>query len=102
MGMSQRLSFAAWCASMTLWAFVMVGFGLVIAVEWPERPRMTFPVWVLVLGGSLLIAAGEFVFAVTASRMFPDANPRLTGTVEVLPIVGFLAVAVGVLFFWNH
>jgi hypothetical protein len=101
MGLSQRLSFAAWCVSMSVWAFVMVWFGLLIVVEWPERPTMGFPVWFLVLGGSLLIAAGEFVFAVTASKMFPEANSRLTGSIEVLPIVGFLAVAVGILFFGN-
>ncbi len=102
MGLSQRLSFAAWCASMTVWAFVMVGFGLVIAFEWPARPRMNFPAPFLVLGGSLLIAAGEFVFAQTASRMFPEANPRLTGAMELLPVLAFLAVAVGVLLLWNH
>jgi hypothetical protein len=102
MGLSQRLSFAAYCASMAVWAFVMVWFGLLIVFEWPERPTMGFPVWFLVLGGSLLIAAGEFVFALTASRMFPLASPRLTGSLEVLPFVGFLAVAIGVLFFWNQ
>lgn len=100
MGLSQRLSFAAYCASMTVWAFVMVFIGLVIMVEWPDR--MNFSSKWCVFWGSLLIAFGEFVFALTASRMFPAANPRLSGSIEVLPFVGFLAVAVGVLFFWNH
>jgi hypothetical protein len=100
MGLSQRLSFAAYCASMAVWAFVMVAFGLVILSEWPDR--MNFPARWCVLGGSLLIAFGQFIFALTASRMFPLASPRLTGSLEVLPFVGFLAVAIGVLFFWNQ
>jgi len=102
MGLSQRLTYAAWCVSMSVWAFVMVAFGLVIAVEWPAQPRMGFPPQWWILFGSALIAAGQFVFALTASRMFPAANARLTGSIEVLPFIGFLALAIGVLFFWNQ
>jgi len=84
---------------MTAWAFVMVVFGLVIAAEWPAR--MNLSIRGCVLGGSLLIAAGQFIFALNASRMFQGAHPRLTGIVEVLPVVGSIGVGIGVLFFWN-
>jgi len=99
MGWSQRLSFAAYCASMAVWAFVMVAFGLVILSEWPDR--MNFPIHWCVLGGSLLVAFGQFIFAVTASRMFPLASPKLTGTLELLPGIGFVAVCIGILFHWG-
>jgi hypothetical protein len=102
MGLSQRLSLAAYWASMTAWALVMVGFGLLIAIDLPGRPRMTLPAPILVLLGAALVAAGEFVFALVASRMFPLANPRLTATIEVLPIVGFVAVAMSVFFLRNQ
>ena len=99
MGLSQRLTHAVFGVCMTVWAFIMVVFGLLIAFDWPSR--MDYPAQWLVLGGTLLIAAGQFVFAINASRMFPGAHPRVTGIVEVLPVVGLIAVGVGVLFFWN-
>ncbi len=101
MGLSQRLTLIMYWTSMTVWAFVMVGFGLLVALDLAFRPGMTLPAPFLVLFGSLLVAAGQFIFALVASRMFPLANPRLTAAIEVLPLVGFAAVAIGVFFNWN-
>lgn len=98
MGLNQRLSRALFGICMATWAFSMVFLGLLMLVDWPGRV-LNFPMWMCVLFGALLIATGEFVFAITAARMFPAASPRLTGAMELLPIIGFAAVLMGVLFY---
>lgn len=98
MGLNQRFSRAMFGICMATWAFIMVFLGLLMLADWPGR-GMNFPTWMCVLFGALFIATGQFVFAITASRMFPAASPRLTGAMELLPVIGFAAVLFGVLFY---
>lgn len=100
MGLSQRLSRALFGVCMATWAFIMVFLGLLMLADWPGRV-VNFPMWMCVLFGALFIATGQFVFAITAARMFPAASPRLTGAMELLPVIGFVAVCVGILFHWG-
>lgn len=96
---NERISWLALAACMSFWAFVMVVAGLIVIFDLPIR--VGFPVRLSVLIGGLLVAGGQFVFALTASRLFfPGASPRLTGVVELLPWAMFAIVASGALF-WN-
>lgn len=97
---NDRISWLALAACMSLWAFVMVVAGLIVIFDLPNR--VGFPVRLSLLVGGLLVAGGQFLFALTASRLFfPGASPRLTGVVELLPWAAFSVVACGA-FFWNN
>lgn len=96
-GVSHWLWRAALVGCATVWAFVMVVVGLLAIIDWPDRfaaPGRLFYISV----GAILLAAGEFIFAVTAARMFPQASTRLTAAMELLPAAMLVVlILVGVL-----
>lgn len=78
-----------------LWAYVMVVVGLLAALEWPSRFE---PLGRLCLVfGAGLVALGEFLLAMLASRLFPRANPIMTGIGELVPWAALVLVLAGVL-----
>jgi hypothetical protein len=71
----------------------MVVVGVLAMFEWPARfPSLDV---FLLSAGIVLLCAGQFVLAVTAGGMFPKANPRFSGLMELLPwIVAPVALVV--------
>lgn len=74
---------------------VMMVMGVLVVVEW--RPRLDLPFrWALV-AGVLLCAPAQFLYAVAADLVVPDADPRVTGAFELAPWLIVAATLVGVL-----
>lgn len=76
-----------------LWSAVMVVVGTLLVLEWPARFGWWEEPWRIF--GAALIAAGQFIFALVAARMFPIASPRVTGAFEVLPWLGLAVLLAG-------
>jgi hypothetical protein len=84
---------------LTAWAFLMIAFGLWSIVELPGR--FAAPGWFFPAVGVVLVAMGEFIAAITAERLFPGADRRVTvafeGAAWVVVLGVVAAVATGVL-----
>lgn len=98
MNPSRALWRATTTACAAAWAWVMVALGLVSLTEWSGAFPLTRGLFGI--GGVMLIAAGEFVFAaLVADRVFPRASRRLTGGFELAAGV-CVAVAAVLGVFW--
>lgn len=71
---------------------VMNIMGLLVMLDWPDKLGLSQR-WAWRCG-VVLIAMGQYFYASLAAQLFPGANPRLSGTFELLP---WVVVVVGVL-----
>jgi hypothetical protein len=74
---------------------VMMVMGMLVMVDWPAKIGMHTRTGLLF--GIPLCAMGQFLYAVAADFLFPDADPRVTGTFELAPWIVMAAAFVGVL-----
>jgi len=70
---------------------VMMVMGLFASLDWPSR--LGFPAARGLFIGILLAAPAQFLFAVSADLLFPNADPRITGAYELAPWI-ILAVTI--------
>lgn len=77
---------------LTLWAWLMIGIGLMAILDFPSRFRA--PKGFFVLVGIVLVAMGLFIAGVTADRLFAGANSRLTGAFELLTWITIVLVVI--------
>lgn len=75
------------------WSAVMVIVGVLLVLDWPLRFGGWAKPWQVF--GAALIAAGQFVFALVAARVFPLASGRVMAVFEALPWVGLLILVAG-------
>lgn len=74
---------------------VMMTMGVLVMLEWPEKlglPRRSG-----LLFGVPLCAMGQFLYAVAADFLFPEADSRVTGFFELAPWVVLAVALLGVL-----
>ncbi|MCC6319916.1 MAG: hypothetical protein IT438_00585 [Phycisphaerales bacterium] len=67
--------------------------GLLAVLEWPARFQVAGR-WLPLLGLGLL-AVGQFMSAMVADRLFPGADRRLTGVLELAPWAVLAAIVIG-------
>lgn len=85
----KRLGAAARAAAATTWAATLLLTGLWVAMNGPER--WPVPRELCLMGGSSLLAGGQFLFLVlVADRVFPRASSRLVWAIEVLLFAAFV------------
>jgi hypothetical protein len=74
---------------------VMMVMGMLVMFEWPAKIGMSFRTGLLF--GIPLCAMGQFLYAVAADFLFPEADSRVTGACELAPWVLLVMAFVGVL-----
>lgn len=74
---------------------VMMVMGVMVVFEW--RPRLDLPLRGALVAGVLLCAPAQFLYAVAADLLVPDADPRVSGAFELAPWLIVAATLVGVL-----
>lgn len=85
----KRVGTAVRAAVATTWAATLLLTGLWVAMNGPER--WPVPRELCLMGGSALLAGGQFLFLVlVADRAFPRASSRLVWGVEVLLFAAFI------------
>ena len=85
----KRLGAAVRAAAATTWAATLLLTGLWVAMNGPER--WPVPRELCLMGGSALLAGGQFLFLVlVADRVFPRASSRLVWAIEVLLFAAFV------------
>lgn len=85
----KRVGTAVRAAVATTWAATLLLTGLWVAMNGPER--WPVPRELCLMGGSALLAGGQFLFLVlVADRVFPRASSRLVWAVEVLLFAAFV------------
>lgn len=96
MALTAWLSRSAFLLSLTAWSFVMVMMGLLLIVEFPVRFGPMGELWgrVFMAAGATVLAMGEFMFIFVARRIFPFAEDRVAGAMELLPWIALAGAAV--------
>lgn len=85
----KRVGTAVRATAATTWAATLLLTGLWVAMNGPER--WPVPRELCLMGGSALLAGGQFLFLVlVADRAFPRASSRLVWAVEVLLFFAFV------------
>ncbi|MFO0835624.1 MAG: hypothetical protein U0638_11685 [Phycisphaerales bacterium] len=85
----KRVGTAVRAAVATTWAATLLLTGLWVVMNGPER--WPVPRELCLMGGSALLAGGQFLFLVlVADRAFPRASSRLVWGVEVLLFAAFV------------
>ena len=85
----KRVGAAVRAAVATTWAATLLLTGLWVAMNGPER--WPVPRELCLMGGSALLAGGQFLFLVlVADRVFPRASSRLVWGAEVLLFAAFV------------
>lgn len=85
----KRLGSAVRAAAATTWAATLLLTGLWVAMNGPER--WPVPRELCLMGGSALLAGGQFLFLVlVADRVFPRASSRLVWAIEALLFAAFV------------
>jgi hypothetical protein len=74
---------------------VMMTMGVLVMLDWPAK--LGLPGSSGVLFGVPLCAMGQFLYAVAADFLFPEADSRVTGFFELAPWVVMAVALVGVL-----
>jgi hypothetical protein len=75
----------------TAWAAALGLVGLRLLVLPPSATGFNVPDWMLDCGGVTLLAKAQWVFSSwVADRLFPHANPWLSGLVELFAAAGFV------------
>jgi dipeptide/tripeptide permease len=77
---------------------LLVAVGLLLLTDWPQRlgPWTDFVPHLWLPLGLCLVAAGEFLLAVVAEDLCPQADPRVIGAMQLAPWV----VVFGVVLWW--
>ena len=72
---------------------VMMVMGMFAIRDWPARFDFAPSRGLLV--GILLCAPAQFLYAVAADFLFPDADPRVSGAFELVPWIVLAVTLIG-------